>query len=508
VSIAILPPAKRRVWLKVAIYAVLLPTVSLTLFCASRAYLIYAHNRAADQMKFAAIQPLAPGESILIVSPHPDDETLGTAGLIQSAIQAGIPVHVVFMTDGDAFRVGVSSYFHELHVRPADFVRYGAMREGEARAALATLGLPASDVTFLGYPDQGTLPIWRSHWLPSDPFTSPYSHASSVPYADALHPGSPYCGESIVSDLTEVVSKYRPTDIYTTHPSDDHPDHSAAPAYINDVLQRLADSGNVWAGGVRVHYFLVHRGDWPVPQGLDEDAPLAPPAPMLSLDTHWDTLQLTPPQLALKKAALYHYASQRELMQRFLTSFLRTNELFGQLPNSNSPILHVPNGSIVVDGNGHEWPVEARFDTDPAGDTVVREFQSGADLRYVYVCADDANLYVRVDTEQALSPEIHYDLYIRSFDATGYSHDSDVVVSFTPRGTPPGESVLLDRGIHAAYADNTLEVSIPLGDFGPKPQSEIYIETASLFSRVIVDRTGIRCGRLLPAAAPAANAGR
>ena len=38
---------------------------------------------------------------VLMLAPHPDDESLGTGGLIQRATRAGGEVHVVFVTDGD-----------------------------------------------------------------------------------------------------------------------------------------------------------------------------------------------------------------------------------------------------------------------------------------------------------------------------------------------------------------------------------------------------------------------
>ena len=497
-SIAILPPAKKPSWRRAALVAASVPLVCVALFCSVRAYQIYAHNRAADHDQFPSTTPLNSDESILIISPHPDDETLGAGGLIQNALKLGVPVHVVFMTDGDAFRVGVARYYHEFHVRTGDYIKYGMMREGESRAALETLGLSSSDITFLGYPDQGTLPIWRAHWLPSDSFTSPYTYASSVPYPDALQPGAPYCGQSIVSNLATVIKQCHPTDIYTTHPSDDHPDHSAAPAYLNAALIGLAISGDEWANDIRVHYFIVHRGDWPVPQGLDEDAPLAPPAPMISLDTQWHTLDLSTGEVRTKKAALDHYASQRELMQRFLTSFIRTNEIFGRLPDNNSPIPEVGNGAIDIDGDAQQWPSEKPFDVDPASDTVGRDFQPGADLRYVYVCADDNNLYVRVMTQQALSSEIHYNLYMRGFDSRGVTLDTGLLVSFCPRNVEAGQPTQMADGVRVAFDGNTLEESIPLSNFGRLRPSEIYLEAATLFSRVIVDRTGIRCGRLAP----------
>ncbi len=40
-------------------------------------------------------------ERVLIVSPHPDDETIGCAGLIQKLISEGKDVHVVMLTGGE-----------------------------------------------------------------------------------------------------------------------------------------------------------------------------------------------------------------------------------------------------------------------------------------------------------------------------------------------------------------------------------------------------------------------
>ena len=45
----------------------------------------------------------------LVVSPHPDDATLGAAGLIQRVVRNGGAVQVVEMTSGDAFSKGVAA---------------------------------------------------------------------------------------------------------------------------------------------------------------------------------------------------------------------------------------------------------------------------------------------------------------------------------------------------------------------------------------------------------------
>ena len=63
------------------------------------------------------------------------------------------------------------------------------------------LGVPSGDLAFLGYPDQGTLAIWTSHWGDAAPYRSPLLRATAVPYAGAYRPGAAYTGECIVADL-------------------------------------------------------------------------------------------------------------------------------------------------------------------------------------------------------------------------------------------------------------------------------------------------------------------
>jgi LmbE family N-acetylglucosaminyl deacetylase len=48
----------------------------------------------------ATVDPTA-YRSVVVVAPHPDDETLGAGGLIASAADAGVPVHVVLVTRGE-----------------------------------------------------------------------------------------------------------------------------------------------------------------------------------------------------------------------------------------------------------------------------------------------------------------------------------------------------------------------------------------------------------------------
>ncbi|HTJ78576.1 MAG TPA: PIG-L family deacetylase [Rariglobus sp.] len=82
-----------------------------------------------------------------VLAPHPDDEVLGCGGLIARKRLEGLPVHVIYITDG-----GASHPNHPV-LTPESLI---ALREQEARSAMSTLGMDSSAVHFLGAPD-GTL---------------------------------------------------------------------------------------------------------------------------------------------------------------------------------------------------------------------------------------------------------------------------------------------------------------------------------------------------------------
>lgn len=88
----------------------------------------------------------APRGPVVIIAPHPDDETLGCGGLIALLASHGTSVHVIFLTDGEASHGG------HPELTPA---KVGLTRRHEAHAALAVLGGPAltRSTVFLGLPD-------------------------------------------------------------------------------------------------------------------------------------------------------------------------------------------------------------------------------------------------------------------------------------------------------------------------------------------------------------------
>src|SRR5262245_49247126 len=71
--------------------------------------------------------PTGPSTRLLVVAPHPDDEALAAAGLIQRVRAAGGLVRVLLMTSGDAFPEGIERAQGIVHPKPTDYRGYGAL---------------------------------------------------------------------------------------------------------------------------------------------------------------------------------------------------------------------------------------------------------------------------------------------------------------------------------------------------------------------------------------------
>ena len=110
-------------------------------------------------------------------------------------------------------------------------MNYGQQRQKEALAATAALGVSPDNVSFLGFPDHGVYPIWKSYWDPGRAYRSPSTGQTKVAYQLAVAPGEPYTAPALLNTLRTIMREYRPTDIYVTDTSDIHPDHLATGAF-------------------------------------------------------------------------------------------------------------------------------------------------------------------------------------------------------------------------------------------------------------------------------------
>jgi LmbE family N-acetylglucosaminyl deacetylase len=100
--------------------------------------------QAMRALPFRDLGQITDAGDVLILAPHPDDESLGCGGLIAACCAAGRPPFVLVLTDGAGSHPRSVNY-------PPQILR--ATREAEARAAVAALGLPPGRIAFLGLPD-------------------------------------------------------------------------------------------------------------------------------------------------------------------------------------------------------------------------------------------------------------------------------------------------------------------------------------------------------------------
>lgn len=124
---------------------------------------------------------------ILVVAAHPDDEILACGGTLARAIARGSQVAVLFLGEGVSARFPVGKY------DSAEFHQQSARRLEEAKRALAVLGV--KDAVF------GTRLCCQF---------------DSVPII------------SIVKEVEEHISRFKPTVLFTHNPSEVNVDHRIA----------------------------------------------------------------------------------------------------------------------------------------------------------------------------------------------------------------------------------------------------------------------------------------
>ncbi len=281
-----------------------------------------ADAAAAARAGASDLPPISAATSLLVVAPHPDDETLCCAGLIQRVVHAGGHVSVVWITSGDGSELDMLFIEHRAFAAPAKALELGARRMQEARAAASALGVPAQRQLFLGFPDRGLLKLLTINR--TAPYTSGFTGAAAVPYPGALFPGHPYTGESLERDFAALLSRVAPTLILAPTPRDAHPDHRAAGLLAAAAAARLA-------GGVQLRFWIVHGGEgWPSPRGLEPGLPLTPAPRIRGVTPAVFTLE--PAEEDRKLAALRAYNTQLQVLTPFLLAFVRTTELFAADP--------------------------------------------------------------------------------------------------------------------------------------------------------------------------------
>ena len=218
-------------------------------------------------------QYLAGGDAnLLVIAPHPDDESLGAGGLIQRARAHGARVAVAFVTDGDNNPWPQRVLERRVLIGAKQRERWGLRRREEARRALQALAAQDVEVRRLGWPDGGV--TWK---LVDDTVAA-------------------------VSALRALLAEFDPGLLVLPDLSDRHPDHSAL-----HVLLELALRGMPPQRRPQCLCYLLHgRRRRCEPQRI--------------------ALELTPQEQARKRAAILAHASQTALSRRRLLRFAGASE--------------------------------------------------------------------------------------------------------------------------------------------------------------------------------------
>jgi LmbE family N-acetylglucosaminyl deacetylase len=270
----------------------------------------------------AATMPITSATSLLVVSPHPDDEVLCCSGVVQRVLHAGGRVSIVWLTSGDGSELDLLFVEKSLIFRPSKLRELALRRMQESRDAATILGVPSDRLYFLGYPDRGILPLFTDYYITN--YRSKFTTATEVPYPNALYPGRAYTGQNLEHDFESVIDKVRPTLVLAPSPRDSHPDHRATGLFAIRAMARRNELS-------RLRYWIVHGGEfWPIPRGYEPDLEMNPPP--LGHGLSQTPFKLEPQEEQKKRQAISAYHTQMEVMSSFLLSFVRTTELYSTAP--------------------------------------------------------------------------------------------------------------------------------------------------------------------------------
>ena len=304
------------------------------------------------------------GERLLILAPHPDDETLSAAALAHRVLEQGGEVRSVVVTAGDAYVEAIQNDLRKKHLNQIDFLRYGKERLEESRHAANLLGKGLIKLDLLGFSDGSIYPMLISHWNSSNPDKSEFTRFSRIPYIEAEDRGHAQDGEFLRYKLVKIMKKMKPTLIVFPDVMENDSDHSGLGMFallaISDWVQQTQQSPVVMP---RLLAYLIHWSE-SYPSGSNSkipldlsDQPLFLPDELLSRHHVQTCFNLNVLEKNLKRVTLEEYQSQQRAMGDFLMAFVRSNECFTLLNEKDTQNIE----NIVK----HWQQTKKKFDANP-----------------------------------------------------------------------------------------------------------------------------------------------
>ena len=281
-------------------------------------------GNAFAQASLPQFRAITANDTVLVVSPHPDDESLCCGGLIHTAERIGARVAIVWVTNGDGFKWDAIVVEKKLRPRAGTYLELAKQRQAEAREAGAALGVPSDSLMFLGYPDRGVLSLLLDYYHPDTPWRSRFTGANAVVYEDAVDPGATYRGENLAKDFNSVLDRVKPTLVLAPSPQDTHPDHRGTGLLVWRTMTARGEQD-------RVRYWIVHGGRaWPAPHRYHPD--LEETVAPRGLGMQWESFKLDNDAIDAKLRAVTSHKSQMKVMKHVMLSFVRADELYSSVP--------------------------------------------------------------------------------------------------------------------------------------------------------------------------------
>lgn len=294
-------------------------------------------------------------QRILIFAPHPDDEVLASGGVIGGARLAELPaeVRVVVATNGDASSsTAVLNGYNP--ISQTAYRRIAQMRQQESIQALQTLGVPAENIMFLGFPDRGLEAIWQRHWLGDTPFYSRYTGLSQSSNSLNAPNDLPYTGSALLGQIRQILADFNPDAIILPHFQDAHADHRALANFV--VLAVALNQAEGLSSPATLFSYVMWLNTSPraISVRLDRDVQRLP----VRFDANpadWVRYSLAAKTLANKSAALRSFQSQSRGLRTLFSSANAHTEIFNRLLLHQVPLSDTP-PSFPPDVNWQSLP--------------------------------------------------------------------------------------------------------------------------------------------------------
>jgi LmbE family N-acetylglucosaminyl deacetylase len=328
----------------------------------------------------------------------------------------------------------------------------GELRQREASAAMKSLGIEENQMVFLGYPDYGTLNIFKKYWNSLKSYRSILTKVDHNPYPLSLTPGAQYKAVEILDDFKKVIRDFGPTKIFVTHPADNNADHQAAFLFVQVALWDLGmDSQKV-----SILTYLVHHTNWPSPLGYHPEVRLSPPKYLQVPYIQWFDFDLDSRQLTAKKEAIQFFKTQIPYKPKFLFTFVRQNELFAV----NQEFRLAASGSSVLD-----WSKEEKVQSAMINNRMRKPFHYRLYHSVVYALSEN-KLNLRIRLNQSYSQDVSMDIYLFGYTRNVLFKDMPKIHLKLDKNMNAevydGMKHLRRNGVHVSKSGNDLVISLPL----------------------------------------------